>query len=136
MKYTQKRWFEIIDGYADSDLELKEYCKEKKIAESTYYKYKKIRLQSRFLPVVLIEQLRGNVICVTSFALTEPYVRFPYTAHGITINLYNRSTKALLHNALDLLTSSHQTTDLVLLDVSSVLWNFSTVSRSSCHHCD
>ena len=53
MKYTQKRWFEIIDGYADSDLELKEYCKEKKIAESTYYKYKKIRLQSRFLPVVL-----------------------------------------------------------------------------------
>lgn len=63
MKYTQKQWFEIIDGYADSDFELKEYCKEKKIAESTYYKYKKIRLQTRFLPVVLEKQKSIPFVC-------------------------------------------------------------------------
>lgn len=66
MKYTQKQWFEIIDGYADSDSELKEYCKEKKIAESTYYKYKKIRLQSRFLPVVLEKQERFRLFVMES----------------------------------------------------------------------
>mgnify|MGYP001067368941 CR=1 FL=1 len=63
MKYTQDQWVQIIDGYAASKLSLQDYCRANKIAVSTYYKHKKLRLQSPFLPVVFEKQKTISFAC-------------------------------------------------------------------------